>query len=77
MLLVGTPESHKGCRLNEAHDNNKTICITYPGPQGKAYGYWIPLASRPDWILHFGVGLSATYDEFKTESVIQVKKFGE
>ncbi|MBQ7515760.1 MAG: hypothetical protein IJS96_05710 [Schwartzia sp.] len=60
----GKPEQHKGCRANEAADEKKTIAITYPGPFGKdAYGYWIPLPEKPEWMLHFSIGYSMKYEE--------------
>ncbi|MCR5176027.1 MAG: hypothetical protein K6C05_04180 [Anaerovibrio sp.] len=60
---VGTPEQHKGCLANRAADNKETVAITYEGPFGKSYGYWIPLADRPEWMLHFGVGSTFAYEE--------------
>ena len=66
----GKPEQHKGCRCNEAADEKKTIAITYPGPFGKdCYGYWIPLPEKPEWILHFSVGITMQYEEAKNVSV--------
>lgn len=63
---VGTPEQHKGCRCNEAVDTQKAVAVTYSGPFGKAFGYWIPVAVKPEWIIHFGVGTTFEYEELKT-----------
>ncbi len=59
----GRPEDHRGCRLNEAVDEEKTVAITYEGPCGKAYGFWIPISERPGWVLHFSVGLTYGYEK--------------
>lgn len=40
--------------------------VTYSGPFGKAFGYWIPVAVKPEWIIHFGVGTTFEYEELKT-----------
>ena len=60
---VGSPEQHKGCLCNRAADSKQTVAITYQGPFGKAYGYWIPISERPEWIIHFGVGSTFAYEE--------------
>ena len=58
----GSPEQHRGCRCNEAVDNAKCVAVTYEGPMGKAFGYWVPVAAKPEWILHFSVGTSFEYE---------------
>lgn len=61
---LGKPEDHKGCRLNEAVDKAQPICVTYEGKLGKtAYGYWIPISEKPEWVIHFGVGNTFLYDK--------------
>ena len=60
---VGSQEQHKGCLCNRAADSKQTVAITYQGPFGKAYGYWIPISERPEWIIHFGVGSTFAYEE--------------
>ena len=59
---LGKPEHHRGCRLNIAADTGKPVCISYDGPFGRAYGYWIPVTERPQWMLHFGVGSTFAYE---------------
>ena len=59
---VGSTQQHKGCRCNEAVDEKKAIGVTYEGPKGKAFGYWVPVANKPEWILHLNVGLYYEYD---------------
>ncbi len=59
---VGSPEQHKGCLCNRAADNKETVAISYEGPFGKSYGYWIPIDERPEWIIHFGVGSTFEYE---------------
>ena len=58
---VGKPESHKGCLCNQAVDTGEPQFITYEGNFGKAYGYWIPIPEKPEWIIHFGVGYAFEY----------------
>ena len=71
----GTSEQHKGCRANEAADEKKTIAVTYKGPFGKdSYGYWIPLPEKPEWMLHFSVGITMEYEEMKNVVVDVPKK---
>lgn len=66
----GKPEQHKGCRANEAADTKQPICITYPGPFGKdAYGYWSPLPEKPEWMLHFSIGITMEYEEAKNVTI--------
>lgn len=60
---VGKPEQHKGCRCNKAIDSGEVVCCTYDGPFGKAYGYWIPISEKPEWVIHFGVGATFEYEK--------------
>lgn len=60
---IGKPEQHKGCLCNKAVATGEPIYITYQGPFGKAYGYWIPVPEKPEWIIHFGVGSYIKYEE--------------
>lgn len=68
----GSPEQHKGCLCNQAIDTASPVCVAYQGPKGQAYGYWIPVAEKPEWILHFSVGLLADYLEM-TPRTIQIE----
>lgn len=73
--MVGKPENHKGCQCNAACDTGEPVCCTYEGNFGKAYGYWIPIPEKPEWIIHFGVGHAFEYPKIdrspsaKTESL--------
>lgn len=58
---VGKPENHKGCQCNAACDTGEPVFCTYEGNFGKAYGYWIPIPEKPEWIIHFGVGHAFEY----------------
>lgn len=60
---IGSPENHKGCLCNKAVDSGEPVCITYPGPFGQSYGYWIPIAEKPEWVIHFGIGNVFKYPE--------------
>lgn len=62
---IGKPEDHRGCLCNKAIDTKETVAVTYEGPLGKAYGYWIPISEKPEWIIHFGVGRFPVYEEIK------------
>ena len=53
---IGKPENHKGCQCDKAVDTGEPQICTYEGAFGKAYGYWIPISAKPEWIIHFGVG---------------------
>ena len=58
---IGKPENHKGCLCNKAVDSGAPVFITYEGVFGKAYGYRIPIAEKPEWIIHFGAGGNFEY----------------
>ncbi|MBQ7618132.1 MAG: hypothetical protein IJS50_04590 [Desulfovibrio sp.] len=62
---IGKPEDHKGCLCNKAIEAEKGIGVSYDGPYGRAYGYWIPISGRPEWVLHFSVGRFCEYDALK------------
>lgn len=62
---IGKPEDHKGCLCNKAIDSKQGIGVSYEGPLGRAYGFWIPIAGRPEWVLHFSVGRTVQYDTLK------------
>ncbi|MBQ9407620.1 MAG: hypothetical protein IJU37_12900 [Desulfovibrio sp.] len=62
---IGKPEDHKGCLCNRAIDTQQTVAVTYEGPMGKTFGYWMPIPEKPEWVIHFGVGRTYTYEEFK------------
>lgn len=66
---VGSPENHRGCLCNKAVDTGKPVFITYEGNFGKAYGYWIPIAAKPEWVIHFGVGHAFEYEKFSRGKV--------
>ena len=58
---VGKPENHKGCQCDKAVDTGEPQICTYEGQFGKAYGYWIPITEKPEWVIHFGVGYAFDY----------------
>ncbi len=60
---TGSPENHKGCLCNKAADTKETVAVTYEGKFGRAYGYWIPIPEKPEWIIHFGVGSAHDYED--------------
>ena len=62
---IGRPEDHRGCLCNRAIDSAQTVAVAYEGPLGKAFGYWMPVAGRPEWIIHFSVGRCPCYEELK------------
>lgn len=60
---VGKPENHKGCLCDRAINTGKPVAIIYEGAFGKAYGYWIPISAKPEWVIHFGVGYAFEYEK--------------
>ena len=58
---IGKPENHKGCQCDKAVETGEPAICTYEGNFGKAYGYWIPIPEKPEWIIHFGVGYAFEY----------------
>lgn len=59
---IGKPEDHRGCLCNKAIDTNRGIGVSYDGQFGRTYGFWIPVAERPEWIIHFSVGRTVDYE---------------
>ena len=39
------------------------VYVTYEGPFGKSYGYWLPIPEKPEWVIHFGVGSTFDYEK--------------
>lgn len=71
---VGKPENHKGCQCNKAVDTGEAVICTYEGNFGKAYGFWIPIPEKPEWVIHFGVGYAFEYPKIsrgKVESKVE------
>lgn len=66
---VGKPENHRGCLCDKAIDEKKPIYITYEGNFGKAYGFWIPIEEKPEWVIHFGVGYAFDYEKISRGKV--------
>lgn len=72
---IGKPENHIGCLCNQAVDTGEVQFVTYDGAFGKAFGYWIPIPEKPDWVIHFGVGHAFEYKKInrspskKSESI--------
>ena len=60
---IGKPEDHKGCLCNKAIDTKETIGVAYEGPFGRAYGYWMPIQEKTEWVIHFSVGRIAEYQK--------------
>ena len=60
---IGKLENHKKCQCNKAVDSGESIFCTYDGNFGKAYGFWIPVPEKPEWIIHFGVGSTFEYEK--------------
>ncbi len=62
---IGKPEDHKGCLCNRALDSGQAAAVVYEGAFGKAFGYWIPVEGRPEWIIHFSAGISDIYEPLR------------
>ncbi|MBP3722277.1 MAG: hypothetical protein J6I62_03375 [Selenomonadaceae bacterium] len=60
---IGKPEDHKGCLCNKAIDEKQGIGVSYEANFGRAYGFWIPIADKPEWVLHFSVGRLVEYEK--------------
>ena len=77
---IGKPENHIGCQCNKDCDTGEVQICTYEGQFGKAYGYWIPIPEKPEWIIHFGVGHAFEYPKInrapskKTQSIYGLTK---
>lgn len=70
---IGKPENHKGCQCSAAVDTGEPQFCTYEGAFGKAYGYWIPIPKKPEWIIHFGVGYAFEYPKIDRSSAAKVE----
>jgi len=46
-------------------DKNQPIYITYDGAFGVAFGYWIPISAKPEWVIHFCVGGNFKYEKME------------
>ena len=68
---IGSPQQHKGCKCNQALDAKSPVCVTYQGPLGKSFGYWIPIPAKPEWVLHFSVGNLPVYEEMQVTTDLQ------
>ncbi len=66
---IGAPENHRGCLCNKAVDTGEPVYVTYEGPFGKSYGYWLPIPEKPEWVIHFGVGSTFDYEKAKFNRV--------
>ncbi len=66
---VGKLENHRGCQCNRAVDEGKPVFVTYEGNFGKAYGFWIPIEEKPEWVIHFGVGYAFEYEKISRGKV--------
>ena len=71
---IGKPENHKGCQCDKAVDTGEAQFCTYEGAFGKAYGYWIPIPEKPEWIIHFGVGYAFEYPKIDRSSSVKAKE---
>lgn len=60
---IGKPENHRGCLCNKAIDSGESVFVQYQGSFGKSFGYWIPIPSKPEWVIHFGVGNTFDYPD--------------
>ncbi len=61
----GGAEQHKGCLCNKAVESGEPVSVTYEGPYGRAYGFWLPIADKPEWIIHFGIGQYRDYEKLQ------------
>ena len=71
---IGKPENHKGCQCDKAVDTGEPQICTYEGQFGKAYGYWIPIPEKPEWIIHFGVGYAFEYPKIDRSPSTKAKE---
>jgi hypothetical protein len=49
------PESHKGCRANEALNKKETITMEYQMGGEDRLSYWQPVEGEADYFIHFSV----------------------
>ena len=78
---IGAPENHRGCKCNAACDTGEAQFCEYQGAFGRAFGYWIPIVGKEDWIIHFGCGATFEYPKIdrgkkmsKNESIYGLTK---
>lgn len=71
---IGKPENHKGCQCDKAVDTGEAQFCTYEGNFGKAYGYWIPIPEKPEWVIHFGVGYAFEYPKINRSPSAKAKE---
>lgn len=71
---IGKPENHKGCQCDKAVDTGEAQFCTYEGNFGKAYGYWIPIPEKPEWVIHFGVGYAFEYPKIDRNPSTKAKE---
>lgn len=71
---IGKPENHKGCQCDKAVETGEPQICTYEGAFGKAYGYWIPIPEKPEWIIHFGVGYAFEYPKIDRSPSVKAKE---
>lgn len=62
---IGTPEQHKRCRANQALASQQATYVKSETNGKVVIGYWIPVEGNPDIYVHFGVGTTIDYDQFK------------
>lgn len=70
---IGKPENHKGCMCNQAVDTGEPQICSYEGNFGKAYGYWIPISEKPEWVIHFGVGYAFEYPKIDRSASVKAE----
>lgn len=65
---MGTPEQHKNCRANQALSSQQATYCKSEGSGNMVIAYWIPVDGYPEIYIHFGVGTTINYNEFKVNS---------
>lgn len=65
---IGTPDRHKGCLANQALASGQASYCKSDANGKTIIGYWIPVADHPEIYVHFGVGTTIDYDQFKKQS---------
>ncbi|MDR1396578.1 MAG: hypothetical protein LBJ14_02430 [Desulfarculales bacterium] len=54
-------QPHQGCLADKALAAGEARYVHIPLPDGEAVVFWIPLAGRSEYFLHFSIGLSMNY----------------
>lgn len=62
------PERHKGCKANEALDNNETRSISYNMGETEVISYWMPVSGVADYFVHFGIGTAEAMKAFQASA---------